>query len=311
MDEALIHNERIIKRLIKISENICHEFEVLTDLSFHNRENTEQFNDHINDVSNYLNQESVIINTLSYDVINAIYKELPKYDDNSDAFNRLSVIIDDKIKDMDDEKDIDEDDIPLDDFEFDNIKEIDPKNTDIDSITNKYIVDEEISDKDATRYIDNVSIFVLKKMYERINDTYTDNKSDNKYKKRLINQLKVFKYFVFTLDLKLEKIGVRYKFNLDSIPTPLIDSLDSDLSRNQVIACIEKLYKFKNNEYRFSEINEALFNMMLLEIYLEHLTIEDIDKLIEMCGFLNNIVINSFYGNMAMDKLIKKKEKID
>ena len=39
--------DKIIKRLIKISQSIIDEFAVLSDLSYHDRENTSQFNDHI------------------------------------------------------------------------------------------------------------------------------------------------------------------------------------------------------------------------------------------------------------------------
>lgn len=47
--------DKIIKRLIKISQSIIDEFAVLSDLSYRDRENTSQFNDHIEDIKNYLN----------------------------------------------------------------------------------------------------------------------------------------------------------------------------------------------------------------------------------------------------------------
>ena len=51
--------DKIIKRLIKISQSIIDEFAVLSDLSYRDRENTSQFNDHIEYIKSYLNSEAV------------------------------------------------------------------------------------------------------------------------------------------------------------------------------------------------------------------------------------------------------------
>ena len=308
MNDKERYTQKVIKRLIKNSQDICLEFEILCSLSFHNRENTEQFNDHIKDLSDFLNQEAVIINNQSLDNLELIYKNIIKYDDNTDAFNRISIIIDDKIKEIYDTYGYNQEDIQVDDYQVDIVKENDDNDFDVSKIFDDYFTDEEINEKEANKVIDNIAIYVLKNMDKRINETIADNKNDIKYKRRLINQLKVFKYFVFTLDLRLEKYGVKYKFNVNNIPMPTINNVDTDLSRNQTINCIEKLYNVKNNENRPSEINEALFNMMLLEIYIRYLDEEDIDKLREMCSNVNEHILDSFYGNLAFSKLIKRRK---
>lgn len=300
--------DKIIKRLIKISQSIIDEFAVLSDLSYHDRENTSQFNDHIEDIKSYLNSEAVIINNIDLKTLKEIFKRLPDYDDDTDAYKRTYLNIDNRIEILEQNEEFeDNEEIEYNENEYEESEysEIDDENDD--DYIRKYYLDNEEYEKYELEVIDCISINILKKMYNRIINTYTDNKRDKKYQKRLLKDLKVFKYFVLGIDINLERIGVNYRFNLEHIPNiakPMIDT--STISYNQCITHLEKLYGVLADETDVSDINEILFNMMCFEAYLEDIDDEKLKRLISLCYELEEHSSYHFYGNIAKEKILKK-----
>ena len=301
--------DKIIKRLINISQSIIDEFEVLSDLSYHDLEETDQFNDHIEDTKNYLNTEAVIINNLDLNTLKEIFKKLPKYDDGTVAYERTHLNIDNRIEVLNQDEEF-EDDYDYEDTEPDTFEEHDETDNyeDDDDIRNYYLDNEEY-EKYELEVIDGISVNVLKQMANRIKNTYTDNKRDHKYQKRLLKNLKTFKYFVLGTDLNLEKIGVNYHFNLKLIPNiskPNIDT--STISYNQCITHLVKLYYILEDENNINDIIDYLFNMMCLETYLEDLDDEKMKRLTEVCEKIEEHSTYPFYGRIAKEKILKKRK---
>ena len=300
--------DKIIKRLIKISQSIIDEFAVLSDLSYHDRENTSQFNDHIEDIKNYLNSEAVIINNIDLKTLKEIFKRLPDYDDDTDAYERTHLNIDNRIEVLEQNEEFeDNEEIEYNENEYEESEYNEIDDEDDDDYIRKYYLDNEEYEKYELEVIDCISINILKQMYKRIINTYTDNKRDSKYQKRLLKNLKMFKYIVLGLDLNLEKIGVNYRFNLERIPNmnkPDIDT--STISYNQCITHLEKLYNTEEDENSISDINENLFNMMCLEVFLEDIDEDQIKRLLSLCDELEEHTTYHFYGNIAKEKILKK-----
>ena len=295
---------KTIKRLLKLSSMINEKFEILAELSYRDRENTMQYDEQYNLLKDYVHRETIIINNLNLDDLKQIFNLLPKYDDNTDEYMRLHIYIDDLInnyliKDEDNsdnyEEDIDED--------IDSIDEEDKEN-----ITDNYYVSEEENEKYAGIVMDKIAIIVLKKMYDRINNTYADNKEDIKYKKRLLKELKSFKYWVFAIDTHLEKIGIDYRFNLDKLPLLNMPNIDmNNICYNDSVELIERMYNYHDVDYDPTDISEVLFNYMCFEEFIKVLNDEEIDKLIELCNELSSKSDN-YYGNIVREKLIRKKQ---
>ena len=147
-------------------------------------------------------------------------------------------------------------------------------------------------------------------MYDRIINTYTDNKRDSKYQKRLLKDLKVFKYNVLGLDLNLERIGVNYRFNIEKIPNmnkPDIDT--STISYNQCITHLEKLYNlFTNfkNEYINYNLKNNTFELVGYDEDLEDIDEDQLKRLLSLCDELEDHSRYHFYGNIAKEKILKK-----
>ena len=303
-------NKKIIRRLLNLSQLILDEIDVLANLSYRDKENTEQFNDHVNDISNYLNQERIILNNISLDNLLNIFKELKQYDDDSDAYLRCYVLVEDKIEELYNDKEEDNDYERYNELE-DNIENDDTQKENEDDATiflEKYHVDEEENEKYAIKVLDNVATIVIKRMLSRIENTITDNKKDNKYKKLLIRNFKKFKYFYFTLDNELEILGAKYKFNINNIPMPYSYNIDiSKIFHNQCVTILDKLYSSKEIDYNPDNMEEALFNMMLLEEYLKGIDEESINKLIELTDELEVKYGHNFYGNIAKNKVLTRK----
>lgn len=303
-------NKKIIRRLLNLSQLVLDEIDVLANLSYRDKENTSQFDDHVKDISDYLNQERIILNNISLDNLEIIFKELKQYDDDSDAYLRCYVLVDDKIEELYNDKEEDNDYERYNELE-DNIENDDTQKENEDDATiflEKYHVDEEENEKYAIKVLDNVATIVIKRMLSRIENTITDNKKDNKYKKVLIKYFKKFKYFYFTLDNELELLGAKYKFNLNNIPMPYSYNIDiSKIYHNQCVTILDKLYSSKEIDYNPDNMEEALFNMMLLEEYLKGIDEESINKLIELTDELEVKYGHNFYGNIAKNKVLTRK----
>ncbi len=300
---------KTIKRLLKLSASIVDKFEILASLAFHNKEYSEQYLEHFNLLNDYLYRETIIVNNLSIDELETIFKLLPEYDDNSDGYMRLHIFIDDKIneyliknnEDKNENEDYQED--SEESINDDNQSEIISDNED--EVINKYYTEEE-NEKYAGMVMDNIAIIVLKKMYDRINNTYADNKKDNKYKKRLLKELKSFKYWVLAIDRNLETIGVNYKFDISKIPT--YNELNFDISsicHNDCVDFIERMYNNSEIDYDPTAMSEVLFNFMCFEEFIKYIDDESVDKLIELCDELGKS--NNFFSNKVREKLIMNK----
>lgn len=291
----------IIKRLLNLSELILDEIDILANLSYYGMEDTPDFDSHIATFGSFLNSEKVILNNLGVDELKEIYDKLPSYDNHTDEFDRCSVNVSDKLAEVMEKNDLN---YIGDDDSLENGTEIDTE----EDIGDKYIMEINDSQKDVMAIVDNLATVVIKKMLTRIDNTFTDNKKDEKYKKRLIRYFKKFKYYYFKLDIDLEYLGLNYRFNVDKIPMPLkINSECEALCNNECITLLERLYEFKEHDFDLENMSFGLFNMMLFEEFLDNLSVESIDNLKEFCHELKEKYGDSLYGDIAYKKLIYKK----
>lgn len=304
--------KKIYNRLIGLSQNIIDEFQILANLSFMNRENTEQFLDHATDLEKLLEHEKIIL----YNLKPEVYKELCEYlvtmDENTQVFARTLDLVCDffderfeskKKETIEENYEFDEDDYPSRYEDNDNKEALD--------IVDNYYTDEEDCEKYAKDIIVYMATKVIKNMYNRINNTYTDNASDKKFKKRLLRYFNQFKYYYFMLNNKLEWLGVNTLFDIEKIPDVSFPKTDTDLESiyyNECVTIIESLYNLRNSNKYLEGISIGLFNMMMFDEYIDYISDEFINKLIDLCNDLDNDK-DYFYGNIAKSKLVKKLQK--
>ena len=300
---------KTITRLLRLSQLIIDEVDVLANLSYYDMEESSQFDDHISDIKDYLNQEQVILNNIDATNLVALYEELNNTNDDSDTHIRCIVNVDERLSaimnyidslpdDCDDDcNDYTENEATEDDEEYE-----------CEDFIQKYHVDEGDTEKYALNVIDNVATIVIKKMLKRIESTLASDKQDIKYKKKLIRNFKRFKYFYFSLDNQLEILGSYYRFNVDNIPMPVGFSIDtSQIFHNQCVTILDKLYSFKDIDFDPDIMCEVLFNMMMFEEYLIGIPNESIDKLLELSSDLEEHHGCNYFGNIAKTKLLEKK----
>ena len=296
----------IIKRLLNLSELIMDEIDILADLSYYDQEDTPNFNSHVESIASFLNSERVILNNLSIDELKEIYEKLPDYDNDTDEFDRCSVNISDKLAEVMEKNNIDY--LENDNFDEEKVNDNETEDDTEEDICDKYVMAINDSQKNVMYIVDNIATVVIKKMLDRINSTSTDNKKDDKYKKRLIRYFNKFKYYFFKLDINLEYLGVKYRFDVNKIPMPIKTDIQCEaLSNNECITLLERLYKFKDSDFDLEDMSFGLFNMMLFEKFLDNLSVDAIDNLKELCQELKNKYGDSMYGDIAYKKLICKK----
>lgn len=300
-----------LKRLISISEQICIENGALIDMTANNLENTEKFDEHIEKILNLLDKETSIIESLSLNKLNEFEKILYKYYDSYVAYNRLFQLIESIIEErtnniLDDSEASTEFEETNDELE-DNETEL-PAESQEETLLDTYYMDTENQEKYLTSVIDRITIIVAKKMYQRISETEASTKSEVKYKKKLLKFFKEFKYYFFTLDHKLEKIGATYKYNIQSIPIP--EEINEDLNSiyyNRCIDLLDTLYS-TNITLQKNEILISLYHLMCIEEYIQYLDKDALNKLIDFCEELEITVKESFgvYGKIKVKQRLEK-----
>ena len=297
--------DKIIKRLINISYEISDEFEVLASLSYHDGEETKIFNDHIEHLKALFNSESVIINNLDLNDLKEIYKILPSHDDESVAYERTHINIEDRIEELEymENNQNYEEEINDDDVQENQDLEDDQELAQIE----KYYLEDEINEQFELPFVNYITIIALKSIRNRINTTEPDNKNDYKYKKRLLKKLKTFKYLVFSQNNRLEKLGLNYRFNVTKIPYLDFPNIDTSIiSYNHCLLLLSKLYDPIDEDDELDNTAINLFNMMCLEEYLKNVDASNLEKLLMFCDELTEKSKNPYFGNIAKAKILTK-----
>lgn len=316
--------DKTLNRLLTLSEKICILEDELADLSAKDLESSPPFKKYVKDLNELLDKESIIINTLSLDKINKYQKILSandKHDDTAVAFNRLFQLIQDKLDERDntllfqkEEKHNNNDDTNEEDDDLEislEPNEDAPENLITDEIEEEvailddYYIDSFELDKYLINVIDRTSLIVIKKMYDRINTTTSDNKTEAKYKKQLLKYLKQFKYYIFCLDYKIERLAAKHSFNLNSIPEIKEPDIDlSPLYHNQSIDILDTLYSSSTSLRKSSDILKLLYELMCLEEYTKKLDKESLTKLLSFCEKLETIPNNdNNFGQYGKQKI--------
>ena len=106
----------------------------------------------------------------------------------------------------------------------------------------------------------------------------------------------------------MERIGLKYRFNIAKIPyleAPNIDS--STIAYNHCVAIIEKMYNPDGTSDDVDDTTIELFNMMCFESYLNYVNLADLHRLVDLCDNLRTHAKNKFYGDIAKSKILSKK----
>ena len=321
----------ITKKLLFISEQICEIYEDLYNLTMKNLENSNKYNDAIEFFENYVIQETTLLDKSSKEELIASLKSLFEYAYEDSAINRCYETIRYYFlnKYPSDKSMIDEIEGPnITEFFFitkedEEIDESDEYEEDIDEEGNEEIknifenfptIEFEYEDEDeVSSYIDytvlRTKINVIKKMYQHIKNTEASNKIDNKYKKELLKQLKGFKCDFFFQNRDTEQLGIKCHFDVDKLPNlPELDENVTSIYYNECLDILDELYLMPSEERDTYTILETLFSMLCFDEYIKSLSHEQIDRLIEICHQIEASMSNSFFGNIGLQKLVRKKK---
>lgn len=330
-----LFEDKKLNELMRLSEQICNEEGALAELSRRDLENTDSFMEHIKKLTSFLDKENKIISSLSIEKLNQ-YEQImhanDKCDDKPIPFNRLFQLLQDKIEEYEcsnpfdinienttsDEvtyignpntEDIDDD--YAEEANEDNSDELDDIQKSIEALSEYYEETYQL-DKYIPYIFDNVAITIAHKIYRRIQDTTAQNKSETNYRNKLLNYLKQFKYYIFSLDYRLERIGVNYHFNIDAIPNFPELSIDlKPLYHNQSINVLYNLYSSSISSKSDNEILILLFDLMCLEEYIKYLDISHLNKLLEFCEKKEEISSTPNLGSSGKAKIKERLKTIN
>lgn len=292
----------IITRLLNISKDVVSEFDMLGALSYEGKEQSKIYDNHFHKLQKVLDTETIIINNLSVTELCEIFRLLPSYNDRSLTYERTFTRIENHLESMYNDVSIDED-------AFDEIEatvEYELGSDQLDSVASHFEADPENAKYDDmfTNYI---NIYALKRIHDRIENTSAENKNEINLKKAMLKQLSIFKYLIFSQNFDLEKLGVKYRFDVRKMP--YLEMPDADISTiayNHCVSIIAKMYHpyIGRDEADTNTLN--LFNMICFEAYLNHIDLNKIYKLASICDEFRITATNPFYGDIAKTKVLNK-----
>ena len=297
--------EKLLRRLLHISDKICLEMEHLADLSANNQEDDEIYKAHVDRLTDYLNEETNVFSNIGYKKLQKIVNLLDERNEESISGLRLSSLLEEK---MDEIVAFSEETIEPVEFKEEYKEIVFPD--DNPSIVGKYYEVEDNIKEYIDYVLDRISVIALKKMRQRILTTPATTKNESKYKKALLEHLRIYKYRILSEDNKLEKLGVKYSFNIDALPIPeeyYSDNIDI-IYYNECIDILAKLYStdIEKNRNIYSII-ELLFDMLCLEECLNEIDIEHIERLISLCDELSEDNKKANFGAYGFHKVLDKK----
>ena len=308
----MIDVNKVIKKLLFISDEICEIYDKLADLSIMNQENNPEFDKLIEFLDNYLSQEIVLLDSLNKNELISIIRNLYAMSQNDPGMNRCYVTV----------KNFFETKYPGDHYIVEEIgcENIGYDNAQFEYEDGSYDNDDEMANSDCEEDDDDVyqyhnyvilkvAISAIKKMYNHIQNTDTDNKIDYKYKKNLLKYFKGFKYIFFALNHESEMLGIKYRFDVNLIPEmPKLNEDVSSIYFNECVDLLYGMYTLRDSERNIDVILETLFDMLCFDEYIKELSAEQIDKLISICYDIEANYHKGFFGNIGLQKLVKIKK---
>lgn len=295
-----------IKRLLFISDEICEIFDKLAELSMMNLEKSLEFDKLIEFLDSYHSQENLLLDNLNKNELQRAIANLYAIPQNDPAIQRCYVNIKNyyEIKYPEEIYSITQIENTNED-EYGNIEDV---YSNIEELDTDYEDDDEVY-RYHNYVILKTAISAIKKMYKHIQNTEANNKTDYKYKKALLKHFKIFKYNFFSINKDAEMLGIKYRFNVDELPE--MAPLDKDVSSiyyNECIDILDNFYRTKDSERNIEIISETLFDMLCFDEYIKELSIEQIDKLINICRNIEDNNRNNYFGNIGLQKLVRTKK---
>lgn len=302
--------EKTAKYLLHLSNNIYRLIDKLSELSKNNLENTAIYQETINELSHFYNQETKIYNSLNEEAIAELLNYYSERKIYTDYFERCIISLYEQFNklyrenygesyELEEENNASEEkDMP----------KSNPKRI-ILNLSDYYMDTSEIA-KYKDDYFHNNSISAMKLMKSRISSVEADNKNDRIFQKRLLNYLKVFKYSFFSSDRYMEELGIKYRFDYENIPNTELDTSDlTPIIYNFAINLLDKLYSTNTKNTDYISICYILYDMISFELCLEELGPIEINNLIEICFEIEKILPRGYYASQGLYKLLAKKKQ--
>ena len=323
----MTNGNETMKKLLFISDQICEIYETMYNLSMTNQEKSNKYESTIEFFENYISQENTLLDNSSKNDLISILKNLYEYSNEDSALNRCYETVRyyflnkypedkeivEKIEGIEStevvfvyEDDDDSEEIIDEEYDEDNIDGEDEEKAGYLEIA--YEDEENIAS--FVNYVTlRTKINVIKKIYHHIKNTQTDNKTDSKYKKELLKQLKGFKCDFFFQNRDTEQLGIKCHFDVNKLPTlPKLDENIASICFNECIDILDELYLMPSEEREVYAVLETLFSMLCFDEYIKELSPEQINKLIEVCYQIEANISKSFFGNIGLQKLKKLKK---
>lgn len=298
--------------LFQLTNKIDTEYSNLMELSSKNRENTQEYNYHLNNLYNYIVESIDYCSRFSIDTLQIMLtkfnKDYQKYPEEYCYYygsNIISYVMDKKEIDLrkeqdneelNDEESEDDDEETIDTYEYEDEEEIPIEN-------NYYLTYPDNLDDQYDAAMNIIYIAATRKVLLSITNIQTTTKRESEYRNRLLKTYHTYsKYDFLSSNIPLELMAIKAHFN----PFLIFVSTDTDFSSlyyNQAINLIRTMYEQDINDTNEKTICENLFNTFCLEEILNYLDLEKITKLRNFCYDLEAKYHSNHYGKLCLLKI--------
>ena len=302
--------------LFQITKKIDNEYSILMELSSKNRENTQEYNYHLNNLYNYIIESIDYCSQFSIDTLQIMLTNFNKYNQKYPeeycyyyGINVISYVIDKKEIDLrkeqkpseyneelNYEESEEDDEETIDTYEYEDSEEI--------PIENKYyLLYPDNLDDQYDEAMNIIYIAATRKVLLSITNIQTTTKRESEYRNRLLKIYHTYsKYDFLSSNIPLELMAIKAHFN----PFLIFVSTDTDFSSlyyNQAIDLIRTMYEQDIKDTNEKIICENLFNTLCLEEILNYLDLEKIIKLRNFCYDLETKYHSNHYGKLCLLKI--------
>ena len=294
-----------IQELLDICKEVDYEYDVLMQLSEQNKEDTSDYEEHLELLNFYVLTGLEYCQNCPLNVLEKMLSNINKLTaanpDNYSyiaAANTISYVLDKKYiesRNGNQEENVDED---LDEDCYKCADEEIPEE-------NKYF--EEYPNELDDLYDEAMSIIYVnatRNVVKKLRNIKPQNEYETKYKKQLVKLYQTrYKYDYLASSISLELIAIKAHFNPFRIHIILDETDYRPIYFNEAIGIIQNLYQRKNTHTNPEDVMEDYFSIECLEEIFRHLDIERLSKLKDMCQDLSISSPENNYGDICLRKI--------
>lgn len=294
-----------IQELLDICKEVDYEYDVLMQLSEQNKEDTSDYEEHLELLNFYVLTGLEYCQNCPLNVLEKMLSNINKLTDaNPDnysyiaAANTISYVLDKKYiesRNSNQEENVDED---LDEDCYECADEEIPEE-------NKYF--EEYPNELDDLYDEAMSIIYVnatRNVVKKLRNIKPQNEYETEYKKQLVKLYQTrYKYDYLASSISLELIAIKAHFNPFRIHIILDETDYRPIYFNEAIGIIQNLYQRKNTHTNPEDVMEDYFSIECLEEIFRHLDIERLSKLKDLCQDLSISSPKNNYGDICLRKI--------